>query len=62
LAAGITLYVIQFANNNSSMQTLLKQVATTPDKPFYNYAPDAATLQTVFREVANNLSELRLSK
>ncbi len=61
-AAGITLYVIQFANNNSSMQTLLKQVATTPDRPFYNYAPDAAALQTVFREVANNLSELRLSK
>lgn len=61
-AAGITLYVIQFANNNSSMQTLLKQVATSPDKPFYNYAPNAATLQQVFKEVANNLSELRLSK
>ncbi|HEU0071281.1 MAG TPA: pilus assembly protein [Alphaproteobacteria bacterium] len=61
-AAGVTVYVIQFANNNSSMQTLLKEIATKPDKPFYNYAPNAAALQTVFKEVANNLSELRLSK
>ncbi len=61
-SAGVTIYVIQFANNNSAMQALLKEVATSPDKPFYNYAPNAATLQTVFREVANNLSELRLSK
>jgi Flp pilus assembly protein TadG len=61
-ASGVVLYVIQFANNNSAMQALLKNVATGPDKPYYNYAPDAATLQQVFREVANNLSELRLSK
>jgi Flp pilus assembly protein TadG len=61
-ASGVVIYVIQFANNSSSMQTLLKQVATGPDKPYYNYAPNAATLQQVFKEVANNLSELRLSK
>jgi Mg-chelatase subunit ChlD len=61
-AAGVIIYVIQFANNNSTMQTLLKEVASSPDAPFYNYAPTGAALQQIFREVANNLSELRLSK
>lgn len=61
-AAGVVIYVIQFANNSTSMQTFLKQVASGPDKPYYHYAPDSAALQQVFREVANNLSELRLSK
>lgn len=61
-AAGVKIYAIQFANNNTSMQELLKEVASSPDPPFYNYAPDAATLQQIFHEVANNLSELRLSK
>jgi hypothetical protein len=32
------------------------------DGEHYHYAPDAATLSQVFREVANNLTELRLSK
>ena len=61
-AAGVVIYVIQFANNSSSMQALLKEIATGPDSPYYHYAPNGATLQQVFREVANNLSELRLSK
>jgi len=61
-ATGVIIYVIQFANNSSSMQALLKEVATGPDSPYYHYAPNGATLQQVFREVANNLSELRLSK
>jgi len=61
-AAGVVIYVIQFANNSSAMQALLKEVATGPDSPYYHYAPNGATLQQVFREVANNLSELRLSK
>ena len=37
-------------------------VAGEPDAPCYHYAPDSTTLQTVFQEVANYLSELRLSK
>lgn len=61
-AAGITLYVIQFANSGGALQTLLKQIATGPDAPFYHYAPNAAALSVVFQEVANHLSELRLSK
>ncbi len=61
-AAGITIYTIQFANSGSAMQELLKGVASGPESPFYHYAPDGAALTQVFKEVANHLSELRLSK
>lgn len=61
-SAGVVLYVIQFANNGTALQTLLKEVASGPASPFYHYAPDDAALRAVFREIANDLSELRLSK
>ena len=61
-SAGVVLYVIQFANNGTALQTLLKEVASGPESPFYHYAPDDAALRAVFREIANDLSELRLSK
>ena len=61
-ADGVIVYVIQFANNDEDLKNLLKQVASGPDAPFYHLAPGAAELQTVFREVANHLTELRLSK
>ena len=59
---GVIVYVVQFAFADSALQTLLQTVASGPGSPFYYFAPDAATLQQVFREVANHLSELRLSK
>ena len=58
----MVLYVIQFANNGTDLQTLLQEVASGPGSPFYHYAPDDAALRAVFREIANDLSELRLSK
>ena len=61
-ASGVQIYTIQFANNGTALQTLMQSVATEPESPFYQYAPDADALRDVFREVANNLSELRLSK
>ncbi|MBT4934206.1 MAG: VWA domain-containing protein [Rhodospirillaceae bacterium] len=61
-ADGVIVYVIQFANNGSALQTLLQGVASGPGSPFYHYAPDAAALQQVFHEIASHLSELRLSK
>ncbi|MCE2510621.1 MAG: VWA domain-containing protein [Alphaproteobacteria bacterium] len=61
-AGGVTIYTIQFANGGGALQALMKSVATEPDAPYYHYAPDAATLQQVFQEIANHLSELRLSK
>lgn len=61
-SSGVVLYVIQFANNGTELQALLKEVASGPGSPFYHYAPDDAALRAVFREIANDLSELRLSK
>jgi hypothetical protein len=61
-ADGVTIYVIQFANAGTALQTLLRSVASGPDAPYYYYAPDRSTLRQVFREVANHLSMLRLSK
>lgn len=58
----ILVYVIQFANGSTALMNLLQQVATSPQAPFYNFAPDVATLENVFQQVANNLSELRLSQ
>jgi len=61
-AQGVIIYVIQFANSGGDLQTLLQDVASGPESPYYHYAPDADTLSQVFREVANHLSQLRLSK
>ena len=61
-ATGVVIYVIQFADGSVSLQNLLKQVATTTSSPYYHYAPDSSSLNAVFTEVANHLSELRLSK
>jgi len=61
-SAGVVIYTIQFAFENSDLQTLMKDVASGPDAPYYHYAPDGAALRTIFREVANHLSELRLSR
>ena len=61
-ADGVIVYVIQFANDDEDLKNILKQVASGPDAPYYHLAPGAAELQTVFREVANHLTELRISK
>ena len=61
-AQGVKIYVIQFYYNSGTLQSLMQDVASEPNAPFYNFAPDGAALSQVFNEVANNLSELRLSK
>lgn len=61
-SSGVVLYVIQFANNGTALQSLLKEVASGTGSPFYHYAPDDAALRAVFKEIANDLSQLRLSK
>ncbi|GAB4152560.1 MAG: pilus assembly protein [Sphingomonadales bacterium] len=58
----VLIYTIQFANNNSEVTTLLKDIATSPDAPFYNYAPSTDDLQNIFRQVATNLANLRISR
>lgn len=59
---GIEIYTIQFANANSSTATLLKEVATQPNAPYYFNAPTETELNAAFKEIANHLSNLRLSK
>lgn len=59
---GVVIYTIQFAHDGTELAALMKEVASGPDAPFYHYAPDGEALRQVFREVANNLSELRLSR
>lgn len=61
-SGNVAIYAIQFANSGGALETLMKGVATEPNSPYYHYAPDAAALQQVFQEIANHLSELRLSK
>jgi hypothetical protein len=59
-AAGIVIYTIRFGNEAS--ESLLKQVASGPTAPYYQYAPDAAALKAAFQEIGNHLSKLRISK
>lgn len=61
-AQGILIYAIQFANGGGALQDLMKQVASEPNAPYYHYAPDSNALKTIFTEVANHLSKLRISK
>ncbi len=61
-AQGIRVYAIQFANGSGALATLMKQIATEPNSPYYHYAPDAAALRAAFNEIANNLSLLRISR
>lgn len=58
----VLIYTIQFANNETAVTDLLKEVATSPDEPFYNYAPTADDLQDIFKRVATNLANLRISR
>ena len=60
-ASGIDIYVIQEGSVSNALKTLLKGVATQPNAPYYFYAPDAATLNSAFQQIADHLSSLRLS-
>lgn len=59
--SGVVIYTIQFANTSSALETRMKNVASGPDAPFYHKAPTEAELDAAFEEVANDLSQLRVS-
>jgi len=61
-ASGVLVYVVQFVAQNAALEAFLKQVASGTASPYYYFAPDSAALKAAFHEIANNLSELRLSK
>lgn len=59
---GVVIYGIQFGYKSGPQEALMKQVASGPSAPYYQYAPDAASLQVAFQEIGNHLSKLHLSK
>ncbi len=59
---GVVIYGIQFGYKSGPQEALMKQVASGPSAPYYQYAPDAASLQAAFQEIGNHLSKLRISK
>lgn len=59
--SGVIIYTIRFGSA-SGAETLLKNLASGPTAPYYQYAPDAASLKSAFQEIGNHLSALRLSK
>ena len=61
-AEGIKVYAIQFYHDSGALAELMKAVASEPNDPYYYFAPDGDALREVFAEIANHLSELRLSK
>jgi len=56
----VLIYTIQFAESSGALGDLLRGVATDADH--YFFAPDSAALSGVFQKIANELSNLRLSK
>lgn len=59
----IQIYAIQFGDAPTAAQAdLMRYVASDPKDRHYFYAPDGATLNSIFHQIANDLSELRLSK
>jgi hypothetical protein len=57
---GVIVYTILLQVNNATTQNLYRTCATTPDK-FFN-VPTAGELGTAFRAIADDLSNLRVSK
>jgi len=61
-AGGVKVYVIQYEENDADLTSLLKQVASGTGSPFYYYAPDPASLDAIFAQIASSLSALRIVK
>lgn len=61
-AQGVKIFVIQYVESDPTLATLLKQVATEPNAPYYFYAPGATELENAFKQIAASLSVLRLEQ
>ena len=59
-AEGIKIYTITFQLSDTTTQDLFRNCATDPDQ--YFDSPDNETLSTVFKQIANELSNLRISQ
>jgi hypothetical protein len=61
-AEGIIIYAITFGADSASSQAQKSMLACATDANHYFHAPDNATLQQTFGQIAGGLSELRLVK
>ncbi len=61
-AQDIKIYTIQFYYDSGRQQALMQEIASEPGPPYYHFAPDGQALAQVFQEIANHLSELRISR
>lgn len=59
---GVVIYAIQYYYNSGALQDLMQDVASGPVAPYYHYAPDADSLDRIFKDVANHIAALRLTK
>jgi Flp pilus assembly protein TadG len=59
---GVVIYGIQFGYKSGPQEALMKEVASGPGAPYYQYAPDAESLKAAFQEIGNHLTKLRISK
>jgi hypothetical protein len=59
---GVIIYGIQFGYKSGPQEALMREVASGPAAPYYQYAPDAQSLKAAFQEIGNHLSKLRISK
>jgi Flp pilus assembly protein TadG len=60
--SAVKIYVIQYQEDNPNLSTLLQAVATQPQAPYYYFAPDTASLDAIFDQIAASLSALRIVK
>jgi hypothetical protein len=58
----VRIYVIQYEDNNPTLATLLSSAATQPGAPYYFFAPDEASLGSIFAQIGASLSALRLTQ
>ena len=61
-AQGVRIFAIQFYHDSGPLAALMKEIASGNTAPYYHFAPDGEALQDAFKEVADELSALRISK
>ncbi|MGQ7790860.1 pilus assembly protein TadG-related protein [Faunimonas sp. B44] len=60
----VRVYTILFQVNAANIQDVFRDCASRGEdgQPLYYYAPDAATLQTAFRDIGEDLTSLRIAR
>jgi hypothetical protein len=59
---GIWIYTIVLQESDASTQTLYKNCATQPNKPYAWFSPTSDELNGIFQQIADQLANLRLAQ